>query len=395
MLSRSSFSPVDQIPSAGQLLLLQQAQQNAALAEQCKALADLLREKEQAIQERDKQLAGLAVRSGMPPDPGWGDPEKEKLRGLYLEQYAWEHYLPGTNHTTSSAVAEITHDLFTKINACFAEKPLLRDVRDSWVETFRNWLASQIGPRFKTPTANKYLRQLRAIYNYAVRKKVLRSLSPIDFLEENEPEINAWTPEENARVEEQARKQTGMVGPVPASVFWTAWALVFQKLGSRVTATMLSGRKDYDPGERALTLIRRNQKQKRDQRIILPTRAAAAVERLLAAHDHELIFGVWPFDPPVKKDGRRKWKVLSKHFEERLVKPAGLELQKGVKTRQLRRTAATICDENGGNPQELLGHSSPKTTELYKDKRRRRACRQSFFIPDADPQLTLFSKNAG
>ena len=123
---------------------------------------------------------------------------------------------------------------------------------------------------------------------------------------------------------------------------------------------MLSRRTDYDPAARALLLRKENQKQNKDQRIALPPRAAVAVERLLEAHGHDRIFGVWPFDPPEKSTGRRKWRVLSKRFKQLLVGPAGLTLPKGVATRQFRRTAATIVEENGGNAQELLGRRGPK-----------------------------------
>jgi integrase len=180
-----------------------------------------------------------------------------------------------------------------------------------------------------------------------------------------------------------------LVGDVAADAWWTAWVLVAARLGCRITAQMLVERHDYDPQSRSLLLRRENQKQKRDQRIALPPRAAEAVERLLAAHHDPLIFP-WPHDPPLK-NGRRKWKTLSAHLVKRLLTPSGLSLPKGVKTRQFRRTAATIVAENGGNAQELLGHSSPRTTERYKDRRRRPICRQSLCIPDGTaPQKRLF-----
>jgi integrase len=139
-----------------------------------------------------------------------------------------------------------------------------------------------------------------------------------------------------------------------------------------------------------LLLRRENQKQHKDQRIALPARAALAVQKLLDCHQSPEIFGCWPYDPPLPKTGRRKWKILCKHFCDRLVAPAGLTLAKGVKTKMFRRTAATIVAENGGNAQELLGHASPKTTERYKDRRRRPVCRQSLLIGDASPQRLLF-----
>jgi len=366
--------PSDLSMTPGQLLILQQANQIASLVDQNKQLTSLL------------AAAGAGGRGPKRPR----DPEKSRLRRLELETYSLEHYLPGMNHTASSAVAEITRDLFAKINACNPDRrPLVRDVRDPWVERFRNWLASQVGPRFSPATANKYLRQLRSIYNYAVTKKLLRPLAPIDFLKEKARDVEPLTPEQLAALEGLAGRLPGKVGSVAASVFWTAWLLVFEKFGSRVTATMLARRSDYDRETRSVLLRAETQKQSQDQRIALPPRAAAAVERLLASHDHELIFGCWPYDPP-PKEGRRKWKILANHFRRRLAEPAGITLPKYVVIHLFRHTAATLCEDAGGNPQELLGHASAATTKIYTRKSRKRICRQSLCIPDADPQQLLF-----
>lgn len=372
----------DPLQHPGQLLLLQQAKQIIDLTAANRRLTEMVAQ-------------AMAAPSGPsfsgprgPREPR--DPEKRRIRGLALEQYAADFYLPGTNHSPESAVAEITRDLFTKINACFADqKPLLRDVSDSWVERFRNWLASRIGPRFSPATANKYLRQLRSIYNFAVNKKLLRPLAPIDFLKEKARDVEPLTSEQLAALEGIAGRLPGKVGAVAAAVFWTAWLLVFEKFGSRVTATMLARRSDYDRDTRSILLRAETQKQDQDQRIALPPRAAAAVERLLSSHDHELIFGCWPFDPP-PKDGRRKWKTLANHFRRLLAEPAGIALPKYVVIHLFRHTAATLCEDAGGNPQELLGHASAATTKIYTRKARKRICRQSLCIPDVDSQKLLF-----
>jgi len=346
------------------------------------------------------------------------DPEKRRQRRMTLEQFTEEQYLPGKNHSPTGATAELARGALRKVRLCFGRSIAVREVTGGLVDRLRIWLIFQVqAKKLAAPTANKHLRQLRAIYSYAARKRLIRLPPPIDFLEEVETDATAWTPDELARIEARARalpgtlplcklKAMGPMGaigpispitpipvtPIPAAVFWTAWALVAQRLGCRITAMMLCRRDDYDGEARTLLLRRENQKQRKAQRIALPPRAAEAVERLLAAHHGPLIFGCWPFDPPLP-GGRRKWKVLAQHFEKLLVIPAGLTLAKGVKTRQFRRSAATIVEENGGNAQELLGHSSRKTTERYlsRDPKRRRICRQSLCIPDGAPaQRVLF-----
>lgn len=319
--------------------------------------------------------------------------ERLRLRAMTLAQYAEIHFLPEKNHATTSATAELTRAALKRLGEFSGRDVAMHEISPGLIRDFRNWMARKIasGATYGPATANKHLRQLRAVLGHAAKNRIIRPLPPIAFLEEAEPDVQAWEPAELAKIENQARAQEGMVGDVPAAVFWTAWSLVAQKIGCRITAQMLTRRQDYDPAERCLLLRKSTQKQKKDQRIALPPRAAEAVERLLAAHDHETIWGSWPYDPPLAS-GRRKWKVLAKHFEEKLVKPAGLSLKKGVKTRQFRRTAATIVEELGGNPQELLGHASRRTTDLYlsKDPRRRKICRQSLLIPDGGGQKLLF-----
>jgi integrase len=379
MYGFSTTRPLD----AGQMLVLQQARQIASLV------------------EANRQLTAIAVSAGTgsrgPKRPS--DPRREKMRGLEFEVYAFECYLPGTNHATDSAVAEICRDLFVRINSCFPfRRPLLRDVNDRWIERFRNHLAMRIGERFSPATANKYLRQLRAIANYAARKRLIRRPAEIDFLKQPERDVPPLSLQQLAALEAQARNLSGFLsrspftGPksqIPLAIFWTALLMVLARVGSRITATMLARREDYDRETRSLLLRAETQKQGRDQQIALPPRAAAAVERLLEAHDHALIFGCWPHDPPPRR-GRRKWKTLAGHFRRLLAEPAGIALPRRMVFHIFRHTAATLCKDHGGDPQELLGHASPATTRIYTRRARRTICRQSLVIPDPDPQQALF-----
>lgn len=370
-------------PNAGQILLLQQAQQLASLTDQCKTLTTM--------------LAAAAAAGRGPKRPK--TPEQKRLLGLTLREFCRQSYLPDRHHAPKGPTAELAEATLDKLRAALGRDVLVAETDHGMLRRLQAWLAARVAGGMSPATANLHLRQLRAIWNHAARWqwtdagkrwRTIKPPPPMPFFPEAELEVNAWTPEELSLIEARARKLTGEVGGLPADVFWAAWALVIQKIGCRITAMMMARRDDYDRDARAILLRRENQKQKRDQRIALPPSACAAVERLLAAYDGERIFGCWPFDPPNKTTGRRHWRVLTQHFERLLVEPAGLTLQKGVKTRQFRRTAATIVDEQGGNAQELLGHASGKTTERYKDRKRRPICRQSLLIPDADRQQRLF-----
>jgi integrase len=350
------------------------------------------------LQPQGTQAEGSGTRGR---GPGKENPQRARQRALTLKTFVQEKYLTERRHPPQGPTATLAMASIDQLSKAIGREPLLRDLCYPTLETFRTFLQARIAAGLSPATANLHLRQLRAIWNHAARwqrtagGRKWRAVRPAEmtFFAEAEPDVVAWTAAELDAIEQQARTLTGAVGKekVPADVFWTAWVLVLRSLGCRITAMMLCERQDYDPTCRALLLRRENQKQHQDQRIALPPRAAAAVERLLQCHGSGRIFGCWPFEPPDKGTGRPKWRVLVKHFSRRLVVPAGLKLPRGVKTRQFRRTAATILEEHGGNAQELLGHADRKTTERYKDRRRRPICRQSLLMPEAaSPQKRIF-----
>lgn len=358
-------------------------------------LLDLLA-RTRTAQPQQPSLAGLAILLAAaaggtnPPDPRDAKRllRKKKLKAVGLRQWVTEVYLPAKHLTATDATSVLMRDCLARFEASMGRPATLFDCRVTSVDRFRQWLAGEVQEgRIRPATANKHLRHLRALVNYAAHKRLVRRLPAVEFLPEAPPEVNAWTPQEILRLKEAARNLTGTVAGVPAAVWWTAWIEVLSSVGSRITATMLAKRTDYSGG--ALLLRRENQKQKKDQRLALPPRAAAAVERLLASHDGLLIFP-WPHDPgwPSRP---RKWKCLMNHFQRLIVRPAGLTLEKGVKSRQFRRTVATLIDERGGDAQKLLGHGSPKTTERYKDRRRMPVCREALRLSESgNVQMHLF-----
>jgi integrase len=285
----------------------------------------------------------------------------------------------------------------------------VRDVTTELLYGFRDWFLDRVqdpnkpedAEKISAYTANEYLRYLRAIGNHAAKQRLVRPIQFSNFFPQSEPDATAWTPAEIGRILDAARQVPGFVGrqakhgyQIPAAVWWFAWVRAIAWAGCRMNALMLSERDAFQNG--VLWLKRRNQKQKRDQRIELPPKSCAAIEDLLAIHDQAKIFP-WPYDRP--KPGKRScWKAFFAHFDKHLLKPCGLKLPRGVKTRMFRRTAATLVDDAGGNAQELCDHRSRKTTEThYIPHDRVRVTRQARLIPEPDAavQLQLFQRGAG
>lgn len=313
-------------------------------------------------------------------------PDQRRMRAMTLEAFCRDVYAPAKSLRPGSRALAL--GAVAKLRKCLGRDARVGEGRSRLVDRFRDWLAGQVtAGAMAGTTANCHLRYLRAIINYAAKRRAVKRLPTLEFLPEPESEVEAWAPEDLARIEAQTRTFTGSVGQVPAAIWWTAWALVISRIGCRVGAMMAATREDYSRG--VLLLRAEHQKQKRDQRLALPPRAAAAVERLLESHQEAILFP-WPHDPH-RPDEKRNFKTLFAHFRKRILGPCGLTLPRGVRTRQFRRTVATLLDDVNGDARKQLGHASERTTKRYKDRRKTPVCTEALLIPDTSArQMELF-----
>ena len=285
---------------------------------------------------------------------------QRRVRRLLLREYLTVHYT--ARKALSDATRNLLDDLQGHVSRCRGEvmvkefnDDLLNDLADYFVRLAAD---GDAGPA----TANKHLRMLRAVCRHAAKRGFLpRSIEWDDFFQEPEPDPRPFTEEECEKIYAAARAVTGLVGVVPAAIFWSAYARVAIELGPRISATLLASRGDYCHG--VLTLRAENQKQRKTQRLGLTPEGRAAIEDLLAAHDQERLFP-WPFDQ--QRPGKKtNWKTFYKHYDRKLLAPCGIVLPKGVKTRACRQTAATTIHDGGGSAQRQCGHSTPRIAEKH------------------------------
>ena len=320
------------------------------------------------------------------------DERETALRGLTVRCFVRDQYLAAKRLSVSTVA--ICNDLLGHLARCRGET-LVRDLGDKLLFSLRDYFLGLIADEDLGPaTANKYLRQLKAIGNHAAKIRLLRTRLTFNaWLPEDKPKPKALTTEEYWRIGQAARAVNGLVANVPAGVWWYAWYLTMSRIGNRLTALMLAKRGDYKHG--ILWLRAENQKQGEDQRLALPDYCHAAIEDLLAAHDGERLFP-WPWDVP--KPGKRStWKVLFRRFRK-ILDAADIDLKPGVLTRVFRQTAATMVESLGGSGAKLCGHSSPAVTKKhYLDPSRGPITREALLIPADRPpqtQLNLFSREA-
>lgn len=309
--------------------------------------------------------------------------ELTRLRALTLREFAGRHYL--CRKAYSAAHRELTRLALDLLAEYAGRDPPVAECTAALFDPLSDWLADEVFTRrrFSANTANCRLRHLRAVVNAAWRTRrggvpLVDRLPPLNFLAEPDSEITSFSDAQIADQVARASMLYGSVATAPAAAWWRAWLLVISSIGCRPNAMMLAARGDYDPARKALLLRAEHQKQRRAQRLGLPAAAAESVELLLAAHQAGLIWP-WPHDRP--REGRQqKWRCLTDHWLDRIIRPCGQEclLPKGVRLRMYRRTASSRCAERGGDPQRLLGHRSPRTTEEhYLDPARMPVCREA------------------
>ena len=279
-------------------------------------------------------------------------PRERRLRDLGVSSYVRDHYI--TEKGLADSTAGLVNDCLTHVTRSRGELrvkgltlELLFDMRDYFLGLIADG-------DLKPATANKHLRQLRAIANHAATDRLVKPVLFRKMFIVPKPNPEAWTAEQYQKIEAASRVVTGSVGKVPAAVWWCAWWRTISRAGCRISAMMLAARGDYRNG--VLWLRAENQKQDEDQRIALPPRSCLAVEELLHAHDDARLFP-WPYDH-VPEGSKTNWKTLFNHFQKLLLDPCGITVPSGVKTRMCRRTAATVVQESGGSGQRLCGHKS-------------------------------------
>jgi integrase len=324
---------------------------------------------------------------------------EQRLRAMNAGQYAQTLFVTDRPKAMKpSSVGQVSDMLSHLVRA--KAGVAVKDLGDELLYEFRDYWLEMVGSGDSAAaTANKHIRQLRAVCNHAAEARLVKRIRFNRFLPEKEPQPFPLDDRQRAAIERRCRELDGDVCGVSAAVWWFAWWRTIGYAGCRVSAMMLARRGDVQNG--VLWLRKENQKQGKHQKIALPRLSTAAVQLLLESHDRPMLFP-WPFDQAsytaAERGEKTNWNVLYKHFRKKLLTPCGIVLPKGILTRIGRRTAATLANDNGGSGQHLCGHSSPKTTRHYVPDDHVPITRDALCIPEpAEPaiQLALFQKEAG
>jgi integrase len=148
-----------------------------------------------------------------------------------------------------------------------------------------------------------------------------------------------------------ATEYEGIIGGVPAAIFFPALFALCLETGERMGAIRSLRREDIDLRGRWITYNHR--KMQGDPLVKQISRTTAkAIGHLLAACPHETPFG------------HVHATTLYFHYK-RILRAAGLPDDRRSMLHRLRRTHASYLQLRGGNPTISLGHSSDAVTKRH------------------------------
>lgn len=222
--------------------------------------------------------------------------------------------------------------------------------------TVARFLAHRVRSRAPA-TAAKDRAQLRALWEWASRRKMVSTWPTIPLIRVPERVPEAWLTEEMEKLLESASMERTSYDGVPAALWWRALLLLAYDTGERASA-LVSLRWDC---VRGCSVLFRAEDRKGRRRDIMREISVQTADALLAIKgDRRPDQQVFPWP----RSRSYLWKRL-----EIILKRAGLPAGRKDKFHRIRKTTASYYEAAGGSAQWLLDHSDPATTRKYLDPR--------------------------
>ena len=228
--------------------------------------------------------------------------------------------------------------------------PTIDDLSDLTLSQYLDHRAAIRSPY----TAEKERSQLCSLWRFAADRGVVptRPEVPPAPLPDRVP--RAWTLDELGGIYRAAAATRGYIGSVPAGVWFSALVSVLWESAERIGAVMECTPDDFAPPHLHVRAEYRKG-GKRDRVYKLSSRTCDLLTQ--ARGKHRLL--EWP----------KSRTLLWKHYAD-VVARAGLGRGRSLSFHALRRSAASHYASRGGDPVQLLDHSSPRITHRwYLDRR--------------------------
>lgn len=255
------------------------------------------------------------------------------------------------------AIDDRTIDLYRYTIRPFSEflgrDATLDDLQEIVVARF---LAKRVRDRAPA-TAAKDRAQLRAMWEFAARRRLVETWPQMPPVKVPERTPEAWTIEEMRRLLASAAQEKTSYADVPAALFWKALLMLAYDTGERITS-MLSLTWGGFRGSAVLFAAENRKGKRRDIYREISVETADAMLAIRGERGLDDLVFPWP------RQKSYVWKRL-----EIILKRAGLPHGRRDKFHKIRRTTASYFEAAGGSAQKLLDHADPATTRKYLDPR--------------------------
>ena len=275
-----------------------------------------------------------------------------------------------------------THDHYRRSVRQFAEylgrEPTLADLTD---DNLCRFLLATVQAGFSPITANQRTKQLRALWNWCAKRRLVEQFPSFDDLDEPEPLATAWTDDELHTLFAACATQRGWIGPHQASTWWLAIHWWWLSTAERTEATMHLERSMLKLDKQMAVVPARIRKGRlKNCTYRLTARTCELLDTMLRAPSPTGLV----FDHPW-----RSWRTIFGRYRQ-LIKSAGLRYVRGkTGPKKLRCTVYTRIVMAGGNATEFARHSDRRVTEVYLDQLMIGAQRSGQWPPvGLDPERT-------
>jgi len=271
---------------------------------------------------------------------------------MTLHQFLHDYYAP------LKGICKRTIDLYGFTIASFSQSlgrdAMLSDLSDELAVA--RFLAHRVRTR-EAATAAKDRSQLRAIHEFAARKKLLDTWPtyPLFRVPERVPEC--WLADEFQRLIDSAALEKVTICGIPAAKWWRAILLTCYDTGERIGSVLSLKWSEV----RGCDVIYRAECRKGRRRDILreiSVQTADAMLEIRGDRKHDDL--VFPWD----KNRQYVWRRL-----EIILERANLPHGRKDKFHKIRKTTASYAAAAGLDAQKLLDHADPATTKKYLDPR--------------------------